>query len=179
MSSKKHNFNIKTTVEYFETPDWIQQSIENTIAKNGSRCLDPKGSKGHCLRISDELMWNLVELGKKKPFVECRIIHRRKPDPHFWISVDGLHIDLTARQFDPEEPCPKIWREENASAKELYAVEKGKGLILFQLVPLNAKQSTFSKIRPLFRTLKSFAKTTMQSINSRFIRWPKQENVFR
>jgi hypothetical protein len=168
-----------TIVEYLETLDWIQQSIEKTISKNSLRCFDPQGSKGHCLRISDELMWNLVELGKKKPFVECKIIHRRKPNPHFWVCVDGLHIDLTARQFDPEEPCPKIWREEKALSKGLYSVEKGKGLILFQLIPLYPNHDALSKLKPAYRALKRFAKTILHATNERFTRWPKQENVFR
>jgi hypothetical protein len=28
---------------------------------------------------------------------------------HNWAVVEGYCIDLTARQFDEKEPCPKIW----------------------------------------------------------------------
>lgn len=28
---------------------------------------------------------------------------------HAWVYVDGWNIDLTARQFDKDAPCPKIW----------------------------------------------------------------------
>lgn len=124
--------------EGFKLPETIRQCVEETIAANISTCLDPVKAKGHCLRMSDLLMLNLAEAGKK-PFVDCKIIHTKKPYPHFWIYVDGWHIDLTAKQFNPDEPCPKIWKDEDCNLNSLYTVERGKGTVLFKLVPFNNK----------------------------------------
>lgn len=124
--------NCDVSIEYPDLPEAIRQSIETTITNNISRCIDPVKAKGQCLRMSDELMLNLSEAGKKA-FIDCKIVFTRHPQPHFWIYVDGFHIDLTARQFNPHAPCPKIWKQN--SSHNLYSVEKGKGLVLYHLVP--------------------------------------------
>jgi hypothetical protein len=144
--------NCELKLEYPDLPETIRQSVEETMLKNISRCLDPIKAKGNCLRISDELMLNLSEVGKK-PFIDCKIIHAKKPQPHFWIFVDGWHIDLTARQFDPKEPCPKIWKHEEIDSSSLYTVEKGKGPVLFKLVPFDTGITPVSSIGRLTRVL--------------------------
>jgi hypothetical protein len=55
-------------------------------------------------------MYNLSEEGKDliNPFINCKIIYRKRQQPDFWLFVDGWHIDLTAKQFDPDESCPKV-----------------------------------------------------------------------
>jgi hypothetical protein len=125
----------------FELPETIKKCVDETIAANVSTCLDPVKAKGHCLRMSDVLMLNLAEAGKK-PFIDCKIIHTKKPYPHFWIYVDGWHIDLTAKQFNPDEPCPKIWKDEDYNVSGLYSVERGRGTVLFKLVPFKKKSVT-------------------------------------
>jgi hypothetical protein len=141
-------------IQYPELPETIRQSIEETISNNASRCLDPIKAKGQCLRMSDELMLNLSERGTEA-FADSKIIFTKKPYPHFWIYVDGWHIDLTARQFDPEAPCPKIWKGDEISSSNLYYVEKGKGLVLFQLVPFNQRSKAVNSIQRLSLFLKS------------------------
>ncbi|WP_147205816.1 hypothetical protein [Segetibacter aerophilus] len=139
--------------EGLELPESIRQCVEETIAANPSNCLDPIKAKGHCLRISDLLMLNLAEQGKK-PFVDCKIIHTKKPYPHFWIYVDGWHIDLTARQFDPNAPCPKIWKDEDCNLSSLYSVERGRGTVLFKLVPFMRKSAPAYSISFISRIAK-------------------------
>jgi hypothetical protein len=131
--------NSKIEADYCGIPRMIRRCIDETIKENRSQCLDPIKAKGNCLRISHELMFKLSEVGKS-PFVDCKIIHSKKPYPHFWLLVEGWHIDLTAKQFNSQESCPKIWKHETVLADTLYTVEKGKGEVLFKLVPLNREE---------------------------------------
>jgi hypothetical protein len=155
--------NCELTFDYPDIPETIKHVIEETISKNALQCLDPVKAKGNCLRISDQLMMNLYEVGKK-PFVDCKIIFAKKPHPHFWILVDDWHIDLTARQFNPKEPCPKIWKHQEADSNSFYSVEKGKGLVLFQLVPLNASPKPVNIFKSLFHLLKNRGKKVVTSL---------------
>ena len=124
-------------VLYPDLPEWIAEVVKETIAKNSSQCLDPVKAKGNCLRMSDQLLYNLSEVNKEAivPFVNCKIMFRKKPHPHFWLLVDGWHIDLTAKQFDRNEPCPKIWRDGETNLGNVYTVEKGRDMVLFYLTP--------------------------------------------
>lgn len=174
--------NCELTIEHADLPETVRQIVEETIANNTSQCLDPIKAKGQCLRMSDELMLNLSQVGKR-PFIDCKIIHTKKPYPHFWLFVEGWHIDLTARQFNPHEPCPKIWKQKEINSNSLYSVEKGKGLVLFQLVPfregvipLNSRQrlSLFLKAK-----LKPSVELFTRIINEGFSNLLKRENSLR
>jgi hypothetical protein len=174
--------NCQLQFDYPDLPETIRKCVEETIAANISICLDPKKAKGQCLRISDLLMLNLAEVGKR-PFIDCKIIHTKKPHPHFWIFVDGWHIDLTAIQFNPKEPCPKIWKNEGFNPTGLYTVERGRGKVLFQLVPFSQQQLAVYPIRGLLRVLKQNVKKPLElainTINESFGNWSKQENSLR
>lgn len=155
--------NCELAFEYPDLPEDIKKSIEKTIERNIPQCLDPAKAKGHCLRISNELMLTLAEAGKK-PFVDCKIIHARNPQPHFWILVDGWHIDLTARQFNTGERCPKIWKHEEVNVKDIYFVEKGKGLVLFQLVPFHSTEKVLPKLGNVFARFKFLLKLSIKKM---------------
>ncbi len=134
--------NCELKIEVPDLPDWIIKGVEETIVGNYSQCLDPVKAKGNCLRVSNQLMYNLSEVGKDlvKPFDNCKILHTKKPQPHFWIFVDGWHIDLTARQFNENERCPKIWKDGEINVKNVYSVEKGKSSVLFYLAPFEKEK---------------------------------------
>lgn len=161
-----------------DLPEEIKRSVEETIKRNIPQCLDPIKAKGHCLRLSNELMLNLANEGKL-PFVDCKIVFTKRPQPHFWILVDGWHIDLTARQFNAYEPCPKIWKYELSDEKILYSVEKGKGLILFKLVPFHASEHAFPKLRYLYAKLKSLLRPATKPLKELLSNLSKKENYFR
>ncbi|MCW3080802.1 hypothetical protein [Segetibacter sp.] len=175
----KNQFSEQLPYEGFELPETIRQCVEETIAANVATCLDPLKAKGHCLRMSDLLMLNLAEAGKK-PFVDCKIIHTKKPHPHFWLYVDGWHIDLTAKQFNPDAPCPKIWKDEDCNLSSLYAVERGKGTVLFKLVPFKEKSvpaySTAVISRIWKRTLKKHYNDLKNTVIDFISNRVKQEN---
>ncbi|HEX8378582.1 MAG TPA: hypothetical protein VF602_12255 [Pedobacter sp.] len=150
-NSTTNSFDLK--VEYPELPEAILKVVEETITNN-SKCLDPDKAKGRCLQISHELIFNLAIIGKT-PFTECKLIFKPKPHPHFWVYVEGWHIDLTARQFNPFEQCPKIWKHEKSESKGLYNVVRGKGLVLFKLVPFDKKIDFFWYVKSFFYLLKA------------------------
>jgi hypothetical protein len=145
--------NSHLKVEYPELPEAIMNVVEETIANN-SRCLDPDKARGRCLQISHELIFNLAMIGKT-PFTETKLVFTQKPNPHFWIYIDGWHIDLTARQFNPFEPCPKVWKHDTSESGGLYNVVKGKGLVLFKLVPFDKKTNLAHNINEIFVSLKT------------------------
>jgi hypothetical protein len=158
MTTDKHqicdNFdNWKTQFDYPDFPEKIKQCIIETIENNLSRCLDPVKAKGQCLRVSDELMLNLADQGLR-PFVECKIVHTRQPKPHFWVYINGWHIDLTAKQFDPQEPCPKILKDDEVNVENLFVVKKGRGKVLYKLVPFQEKSVFVFEIKRIARLLK-------------------------
>ena len=153
--------NHELTIEHPELPETIRQSVEETILNNPSRCLDPVKAKGQCLRMSDELMLSLAERGKEA-FLDSKIIFTKKPYPHFWIMVDGWHIDLTARQFNSNEPCAKIWKHNEKSSHDLYFVQKGHALVLFQLVPFNESKIPAKSIKGFSLILRSKLKQGLE-----------------
>lgn len=148
--------NCEVKIEIADLPEWIKEGIETTIAKNILECLDPVKAKGNCLRMSDQLMYNLYEVGKESisPFINCKILYSIKPRPHFWLFIDGWHIDLTARQFNPNESCPKIWKDGEMHLKDIYSVEKGKYPVLFYLTPFKKNLDPVNRISNLVRSLK-------------------------
>ncbi len=139
---------IDLKLDHTELPEAIWQVVKETIDDNRLRCLDPKKSIGRCLQVSHELMNNLAAIGKT-PFVDSKIIFRKTPKPHFWIAVDGFHIDLTARQFNPLEQCPKVWKQEDFDTSDYYYVVRGRGLTLFKLVPFNKSSFFVFTVRQL------------------------------
>lgn len=147
-----------------ELPEAILQVVNETIANNNSKCLDPINSRGRCLQMSHELMHNLAAIGKI-PFVDSKLLFRQKPKPHFWLCVDGFHIDLTARQFNPFEQCPKVWKQENLDSSEYFYVVKGKGLVLFRLIPFNKRLFFENQIRIILRSSKNKIKSLITLVS--------------
>jgi hypothetical protein len=161
----KNQFLDQLVYEGFALPETIRQCVEETIVANTFTCLDPLKAKGHCLRMSHLLMLNLAEEGKR-PFVDCKIIHTKKPYPHFWIYVDGWHIDLTAKQFSPDQPCPKIWKDEDCNLTSLYTVERGKYTVLFKLVPFKDSSVSVYSIVVINRIVKQALKKRYNDLKS-------------
>ncbi|HEY0056349.1 MAG TPA: hypothetical protein VGB63_13420 [Pedobacter sp.] len=156
LNEKDSNF------DHTELPEDIRQIVKETIVDNWLRCLDPEKSKGRCLQVSHELMNNLAAIGKI-PFVHSKLVFRHQPKPHFWLYVDGFHIDLTARQFSPLEQCPKVWKLEDFDSSEYYYVERGRGLVLFKLVPFNKKSFFANVARGIFLSSWNKSKTIASS----------------
>jgi hypothetical protein len=124
---------------------YITTAIQKTLTED---CKDPVKVKGKCMMVSFQLFNNLVELGNLKPYEQVKILHAKNPKPHFWVWVEGYHIDLTAKQFEESEECPKIWI--NDTRKDLYEVRKGKGEVLFRLKKMGKNKNILSKIKSFF-----------------------------
>ena len=63
------------------------------------------GSRGKCVDASTELLFQLDEMYgfPVNGYVDG------DDTPHHWTVVEGWCIDLTSRQFNESDPCPKIW----------------------------------------------------------------------
>ena len=85
-------------------PDYLRTAILN-VTNSHPGWGTKEGATGQCLTASDELLF------------ECDILTDTVIDgyvdsdnrPHHWAVVEGICVDLTARQFDESEPYPKIW----------------------------------------------------------------------
>jgi hypothetical protein len=104
-----------------ELPDWIKRGVD-VVLKDHPEYLDGEKCIGECVNASDELLFKLDEFNNDKPIdggvdgepVDCIIDGKPSREPHHWAKIrDGnieWNIDLTARQFDINADCPKIWK---------------------------------------------------------------------
>jgi hypothetical protein len=90
----------ESPVDYTELLEAI-----NSVLINHPEYLSAFGAKARCVDASTELLFKLDEM-KGYPingYVDGNDI------PHNWAVVENWCVDLTARQFDVNAPCPKIW----------------------------------------------------------------------
>lgn len=77
----------------------------NSVLKSDPQYADPKDCKDCCVMASVQLRDKLWKAGINATLTG-------EPG-HAWVlTEDGFNIDLTARQFNELEPCPKIWKSE-------------------------------------------------------------------
>ena len=88
-------------VTSFNIPDPIDQAIKSVLSTD-PQYADPKDCVDCCVMASNQLIDELNKLG-----ISGKLVGHYH---HAWVLVDDYNIDLTARQFDPNEPCPKIWK---------------------------------------------------------------------
>lgn len=85
-------------------PDYIQKAIDLTLSEH-PEYQDPILSIGKCIEASDNLIDN-VEI------VTDEVIggFMDGNENHHWAVINNLYcVDLTARQFNVSNECPKIW----------------------------------------------------------------------
>ena len=95
-----------------EIIDIIQIAIENILLKH-PEYKTKEGSKGECITASDLLLFEVDRLCNR---VYNSRMHGEsdyngiKGQYHHWaVFNDSICVDLTARQFDENADCPKIW----------------------------------------------------------------------
>ena len=112
------------TYDISDLPELMQKAITKLIQKY-PEIATRDGSKGRCVKISDELLIEMDEINMYNCNCHCEKLsecsHLVNGDvvgngdpimPHHWVWVDGWNIDLTARQFDENDLFPKIWRND-------------------------------------------------------------------
>lgn len=85
-------------------PDYLKTAIFNVMHMHpewGTK----EGATGQCVFASDTLLFECDEL--QGDIVDGCVMGDNRP--HHWAIVEGINIDLTARQFDEKEPFPKVW----------------------------------------------------------------------
>lgn len=87
-----------------ELPIFLKKAIEIVIL-NHPEWGTKKGAKGMCVKASDELLFTCDDLHG------CPINGYVDGDnrPHHWAVIEGICVDMTARQFNEEEEFPKLW----------------------------------------------------------------------
>jgi hypothetical protein len=94
-------------------PLYLQKAI-NDVLKRKPKYKTKKGALGNCVKASDELLIKCDELLDD----DCDGYLDGTADykgfgHHYWAVIEGYCIDLTARQFDENEKCPKIYKNIN------------------------------------------------------------------
>jgi hypothetical protein len=94
-----------------DLPAYIQAAIEYVYDKH-PEYKTPRGARGNCVMATDFLLFKCDELLGEE-LCDGRMVavdDFYEKGPHAWADIEGWQIDLTARQFNPNEPCPKIWK---------------------------------------------------------------------
>jgi hypothetical protein len=90
-------------------PVYIQKAIR-IVLKRHPEYQTKAGAFGNCVIASDELLFYIDQkLGNICDGYMDGVSDYKGKGSHNWAVVEGYCIDLTARQFDEKEPCPKIW----------------------------------------------------------------------
>jgi hypothetical protein len=90
-------------------PVYIQEAIR-VVLKRHPEYKTKSGALGNCVIASDELLFYIDQkLGNICDGYINGVLDYKGKGFHNWAVVEGYCIDLTARQFDEKEPCPKIW----------------------------------------------------------------------
>lgn len=92
---------------YDELPEWIKDPIRRLLYANPDFA-DPVECADQCLYASTTLIELIREV-----MPEGTDIGTEGDFWHAFVKVDKWFIDLTARQFDPNQDCPKIWTDPN------------------------------------------------------------------
>lgn len=99
-------------------PDYLQKAIRQVLTKH-PEYKDAKGCDGKCIYASDNLLFTCDDLLDGDPNDSDTLCdgilagtqnYKGTGKPHHWAEIEGYGVDLTARQFDKNEPCPKIWK---------------------------------------------------------------------
>lgn len=91
-----------------DIPKEILEAIEYVLSEH-PEYKTVEGSTGNCITASDELMFRLDIINDCEP-VDAYLVGN--DIPHHWALIYGKYnVDLTARQFDVNADCPKIWIE--------------------------------------------------------------------
>ena len=80
--------------------DLILSAIDEVL-KTDPQYADPKDCVDCCVMASNQLIDELKKKGLTGTLVGTK--------EHAWVLVNNVNIDLTARQFDKNAKCPKIW----------------------------------------------------------------------
>jgi hypothetical protein len=88
-------------------PRWLKQAIEEVLSEH-TWFSDPERCADLCGIASEELM-----LVIKANMPEGTAAKLTGDYWHQFVQVDNWFIDLTARQFDSNASCPKIWTDPN------------------------------------------------------------------
>lgn len=90
-----------------DLPDYAQKAIE-VVLKKHPEYNTPDGAWGECVTATDELLFACDIIADK--IVDGFMTGTDEPEHHHWAVIEGICVDLTAKQFNPHEPCPKIWK---------------------------------------------------------------------
>ncbi len=88
-----------------ELPDYLEKALETVIAEHPEYATK-EGATGMCVAASDELLFMCDEI--KGSTIDGYVDGDNRP--HHWAVIEGICVDLTARQFNENEPFPKIWK---------------------------------------------------------------------
>lgn len=97
------------------TPQPILDAIARVLQAD-PQFADAKDCVDCCVMASKSLIAELAAAGMKGELVGSY--------EHAWVLVDGFNIDLTARQFDENEPCPVLRLLETMSDEEFKEFER-------------------------------------------------------
>lgn len=75
------------------------------VLKSNTHFFDPLLCEGFCISATHQLLM-LVYLSLR---IKGSMIKTETPG-HYCAHINGWNIDLTARQFEPSDDCPKIWQ---------------------------------------------------------------------
>jgi len=73
----------------------------NAVLRTDPQYADPKDCVDCCVMASNQLISELKKQGLTGELVGTK--------EHAWVFINDVNIDLTARQFDKNAACPKIW----------------------------------------------------------------------
>ena len=93
-----------TDYSKIEMPDYLQKALDIVIEQN-PQYGSIYGAQGKCIEASDKLLFCCDEITG----VEVNGYLKGDDRPHSWAYIEGLNVDLTARQFGSGENFPKIW----------------------------------------------------------------------
>ncbi len=95
-------------------PEFIQIAIDRVL-KLRPEFMTQEGACGNCQLASEMLLYHLPLVWIDEAYLDYYFIDNTNLRGHVWCVIQGWNVDLTARQFDPLEPCPKIWRNPSCS----------------------------------------------------------------
>jgi hypothetical protein len=92
-----------------DLPHHISEAIKIVLERH-PEYKTHQGALGKCVDASDELLFYIdQELGVICDGYMDGVVDYNGNGFHNWAVVEGYCIDLTARQFDKNDLCPKIW----------------------------------------------------------------------
>lgn len=90
-------------------PEIINTAINNVLSRHPEYA-SVYGAQGKCIIASDKLLFELDNLNNGEP-IDGYLVGQASPLHHWAFIAPNINIDLTARQFDGNADCPKIWFE--------------------------------------------------------------------